>query len=118
MSSFSCCTVHIEPYQTTNHFNCHISSGSENLHSCFTLLFIVLSVTYVFLTFYQYRPDARVIQLIRRMGSRVQPNQKRVLCMNKIDLVKKKKDLVKVSEEFNLPGYERYAFLLKSLESG
>lgn len=32
--------------------------------------------------------------------------------MNKIDLVKKKKDLMKVSEEFKLPGYERFDFLL------
>ncbi|KAF7808520.1 GTP-binding protein ERG [Senna tora] len=62
------------------------------------------------------RPDARVIQLVRRMGSRVQPNQKRVLCMNKIDLVKKKKDLMKVSEEFkNLPGYER-CFMISGLK--
>lgn len=42
------------------------------------------------------------------MGARSIPNQKRVLCMNKIDLVEKKKDLLKVAEEFkDLPGYER-----------
>lgn len=57
-----------------------------------------------------YRPDSRVIRLIERMGSQVNPNQKRILCMNKIDLVEKKKDLLKVAEEFkDLPGYERYA---------
>lgn len=42
------------------------------------------------------------------MGERSIPNQKRVLCMNKIDLVEKKKDLLKVAEEFkDLPGFER-----------
>ncbi|KAF7147075.1 hypothetical protein RHSIM_Rhsim03G0048600 [Rhododendron simsii] len=54
------------------------------------------------------RPDARVITLIKRMGSLVNPKQKRVLCMNKVDLVEKKKDLLKVAEQFkDLPGYER-----------
>lgn len=54
------------------------------------------------------RPDSRVVKLIKRMGERSIPNQKRVLCMNKIDLVEKKKDLTKVAEEFeNLPGFER-----------
>jgi GTPase Era involved in 16S rRNA processing len=42
------------------------------------------------------------------MGERSIPNQKRVLCINKIDLVQKKKDLLKVAAEFkDLPGYER-----------
>ncbi|RHN78104.1 putative K domain, prokaryotic type, K domain-like, alpha/beta protein [Medicago truncatula] len=54
------------------------------------------------------RPDSRVVKLIKRMGERSIPNQKRVLCMNKIDLVEKKKDLTKVAEEFeDLPGFER-----------
>ncbi|KAF7142677.1 hypothetical protein RHSIM_Rhsim05G0150700 [Rhododendron simsii] len=54
------------------------------------------------------RPDARVITLIKRMGSLMNPKQKRVLCMNKVDLVEKKKDLLKVAEQFkDLPGYER-----------
>ncbi|XP_027185429.1 GTP-binding protein ERG [Coffea eugenioides] len=62
------------------------------------------------------RPDSRVIRLIQRMGSQVNPNQKRVLCMNKIDLVEKKKDLLKVAEEFkDLPGYERY-FMISGLK--
>lgn len=49
------------------------------------------------------------------MGSLVNPKQKRVLCMNKVDLVEKKKDLLKVAEQFkDLPGYERLVlFLLK-----
>lgn len=55
-----------------------------------------------------FRPDSRVVRLIERMGSQVNPSQKRVLCMNKIDLVEKKKDLLKVAEEFkDLPGYDR-----------
>ncbi|KAK7273992.1 hypothetical protein RIF29_15061 [Crotalaria pallida] len=62
------------------------------------------------------RPDSRVIQLIKRMGARAIPNQRRVLCMNKIDLVKKKKDLLKVAEEFkDLPGYERH-FMISGLK--
>ncbi|KAI5667216.1 hypothetical protein M9H77_17069 [Catharanthus roseus] len=62
------------------------------------------------------RPDSRVVRLIERMGSQSNPNQKRVLCMNKIDLVEKKKDLLKVAEEFkDLPGYERY-FMISGLK--
>ncbi|KAI9198333.1 hypothetical protein LWI28_014049 [Acer negundo] len=54
------------------------------------------------------RPDSRVVKLIKRMGAEAHPNQKRVLCMNKVDLVEKKKDLLKVVEQFkDLPGYER-----------
>ncbi|KAL5842933.1 hypothetical protein ACOSQ3_013536 [Xanthoceras sorbifolium] len=54
------------------------------------------------------RPDLRVVKLIKRMGAQAHPNQKRVLCMNKVDLVEKKKDLLKVAEQFkDLPGYER-----------
>ena len=34
--------------------------------------------------------------------------------MNKVDLVEKKKQLLKVAEEFeDLPGYERYGSLVK-----
>ncbi|GFY98064.1 GTP-binding family protein [Actinidia rufa] len=55
------------------------------------------------------RPDSRVVKLINRMGAIVNPKQKRVLCMNKVDLVEKKKDLLKVAEQFkDLPGYEKY----------
>lgn len=51
------------------------------------------------------------MNFIKRMGSLVNEKQKRVLCMNKVDLVEKKKDLLKVAEEFkDLPGYERYYF--------
>lgn len=50
----------------------------------------------------------RVINLIKRLGKQAQATQKRVLCMNKVDLVEDKKDLLKVAKEFgNLPGYEK-----------
>ncbi|PSS15792.1 GTP-binding protein like [Actinidia chinensis var. chinensis] len=62
------------------------------------------------------RPDSRVVKLINRMGAIVNPKQKRVLCMNKVDLVEKKKDLLKVAEQFkDLPGYEKY-FMISGLK--
>ncbi|TQD98363.1 hypothetical protein C1H46_015964 [Malus baccata] len=62
------------------------------------------------------RPDVRVIGLIKRMGALPHPVQKRILCMNKVDLVEKKKDLLKVAEEFkDLPGYERH-FMISGLK--
>ncbi|KAA8546892.1 hypothetical protein F0562_003321 [Nyssa sinensis] len=62
------------------------------------------------------RPDSRVVRLIERMGSQVNPKQKRVLCMNKVDMVEKKKDLLKVAEQFkDLSGYERY-FMISALK--
>jgi GTP-binding protein Era len=49
-----------------------------------------------------------VTKLIEHMGSQPHPKQKRILCMNKIDLVEKKKDLLKVATQFkDLPGFER-----------
>lgn len=42
------------------------------------------------------------------MGAEANPKQIRILCMNKVDLVEKKKDLLKVDEQFkDLPGFER-----------
>ncbi|KAE8726048.1 GTP-binding protein ERG [Hibiscus syriacus] len=62
------------------------------------------------------RPDSRVIKLIKRMGAEASPKQTRILCMNKVDLVEKKKDLLKVAEQFkNLPGYER-VFMISGLK--
>ncbi|OWM85727.1 hypothetical protein CDL15_Pgr029150 [Punica granatum] len=62
------------------------------------------------------RPDTRVVKLIERMGAKSHPKQKRVLCMNKIDLVEKKKDLLKVAQQFkDLPAYERY-FMISGLK--
>ncbi len=71
---------------------------------------IVLSLTTwaFFFFFHTYRPDTRVTKLIEHMGSQPHPKQKRILCMNKIDLVEKKKDLLKVATQFkDLPGFER-----------
>ncbi|CAN1190643.1 GTP-binding protein ERG [Linum perenne] len=62
------------------------------------------------------RPDSRVIKLIKKLGEHEDTKQKRVLCMNKVDLVEKKKDLLKVIEQFkDLPGYERQ-FLISGLK--
>ncbi|KAK9133811.1 hypothetical protein Scep_013339 [Stephania cephalantha] len=61
-------------------------------------------------------PDKRVTRLIRHLGAEAPERQKRLLCMNKIDLVEEKKDLLKVAEEFgNLPGYQRY-FMISGLK--
>ncbi|XXG69052.1 hypothetical protein AAC387_Pa06g2011 [Persea americana] len=61
-------------------------------------------------------PDSRVIKLINHLGTHVNPKQKRVLCMNKVDLVKKKKALLKVAKEFgDLPAFERY-FMISGLK--
>ncbi|KAL6196925.1 hypothetical protein ACLB2K_032538 [Fragaria x ananassa] len=62
------------------------------------------------------RPDVRVIKTIKRMGMEPHPTQKRVLCMNKVDLVEKKKDLLTVAEQFkDLPGYDRH-FMISGLK--
>lgn len=62
------------------------------------------------------RPDSRVVRLIERMGSEANPKQKRILCMNKVDLVENKKDLLKVAEQFKeLPGYEKY-FMISGMK--
>ncbi|XP_076914571.1 GTP-binding protein ERG-like [Bidens hawaiensis] len=62
------------------------------------------------------RPDKRVVGLIKQMGSQVNPKQKRILCMNKVDLVENKKDLLKVADQFkDLPGYEKY-FMISGLK--
>ncbi|PPD95226.1 hypothetical protein GOBAR_DD07732 [Gossypium barbadense] len=60
------------------------------------------------LMIHPYRPDSRVIRLIKRMGEEPNPKQIRILCMNKVDLIEKKKELLKVAEQFkDLPGYGR-----------
>lgn len=62
------------------------------------------------------KPDSRVIKLIKKLGGKANPNQKRVLCMNKVDLVENKKNLLKVTGEFaDLPGFERH-FMLSGLK--
>ncbi|KAH0454356.1 hypothetical protein IEQ34_016280 [Dendrobium chrysotoxum] len=62
------------------------------------------------------KSDTRVINLIKNLGANAHHKQKRVLCMNKVDLVEDKKDLLKVAKEFeDLPGYERY-FMISGLK--
>ncbi|EPS72273.1 hypothetical protein M569_02487, partial [Genlisea aurea] len=62
------------------------------------------------------RPDSRVVRLIERMGSDSSTNQKRILCLNKIDLVEKKSELNKALEKFkDLPGYEKH-FLVSGMK--
>lgn len=54
-----------------------------------------------------------MIKLIKNLGAQVHPTQKRVLCMNKVDLVEHKKDLLKVAKEFeDLPAYDRSIIIL------
>ncbi|RWW64604.1 hypothetical protein BHE74_00028141 [Ensete ventricosum] len=61
-------------------------------------------------------PDTRVIKLIKHLGEKVHSKQKRVLCMNKVDMVEDKKDLLKVAKEFaDLPGYDKY-FMISGLK--
>nr|KJB16231.1 hypothetical protein B456_002G218700 [Gossypium raimondii] len=62
------------------------------------------------------KPDSRVIRLIKRMGEEPNPKQIRILCMNKVDLIEKKKELLKVAEQFkDLPGYGRI-FMISGLK--
>lgn len=57
-----------------------------------------------------------MIGLIKQMGSQVNPKQKRILCMNKVDLVEKKKDLLMVVNRFkDLHEYERHPILIFQL---
>eukprot|EP00249_Psilotum_nudum_P012538 c23843_g1_i1 orf=345-1682(+) len=54
------------------------------------------------------RPDKRVSRLVERFGKEECPHPKRVLCLNKVDIIKRKSDLLPLATQFgNLPGYER-----------
>jgi GTP-binding protein Era len=65
------------------------------------------------------RPDPRVISLVKKLGENVHPKQKRVLCMNKVDLIEVKKDLLKVAGEFgHLPGYDEFYMISGMRGSG
>ncbi|KAH9315648.1 hypothetical protein KI387_024275, partial [Taxus chinensis] len=65
------------------------------------------------------RPDTRVIKLVNKVGEKVHPTQKRILCMNKVDLVEVKKDLLKVASDFgNLPGYDKFYMISGMKGSG
>lgn len=95
-------------------FRPDIKFGVENAWSTIDLydLLIVIFDVHRHLT----KPDSRVIKLIKHLGGKVYPKQKRLLCMNKVDLVENKKDLLKVAEEFeDLPGFERY-FMVSGLK--
>jgi GTPase len=75
---------------------------------------MVSALLIIYSQFHICRPDSRVIKLIKRLGAEVNPNQRRILCMNKVDLVEDKKDLLKVAKEFeSLPGYERFSLVCR-----
>lgn len=65
------------------------------------------------------KPDPRVISLVKKLGETVQPKQKRILCMNKVDLIEDKRDLLKVASEFgHLPGYDEFYMISGMRGSG
>ncbi|KAA3465307.1 GTP-binding protein ERG [Gossypium australe] len=83
---------------------------------CYFVFFILIADQILILMIHPYRPDSRVIRLIKRMGEEPNPKQIRILCMNKVDLIEKKKELLKVAEQFkDLPGYGRI-FMISGLK--
>ncbi|XP_024527232.1 GTP-binding protein ERG [Selaginella moellendorffii] len=61
------------------------------------------------------RPDQRVRKLIEKLGEKKDPKQKRILCLNKVDLIRQKRELVPLAQEFgSLPGYDR-VFMISGL---
>ncbi|XP_073100838.1 GTP-binding protein ERG [Elaeis guineensis] len=99
---------HGHPYRADVRVRVESAWSSINLYDLLIVIFDVhrhLSV-----------PDTRVIKLIKNLGAQINPKQKRVLCMNKVDLVEDKKDLLKVAKEFeDLPAYDRY-FMISGLK--
>ncbi|PPS10570.1 hypothetical protein GOBAR_AA10072 [Gossypium barbadense] len=82
------------------------SSLSSFLSNAEVVFFILIADQILILMIHPYRPDSRVLRLIKRMGEEPNPKQIRILCMNKVDLIEKKKELLKVAEQFkDLPGY-------------
>ncbi|KAG0501565.1 hypothetical protein HPP92_001637 [Vanilla planifolia] len=99
---------HGYPYRTDVKVRVESAWSSINLYD---LLIVIFDVSR-----HLTNPDTRVTKLINNLGAKVHPKQKRVLCMNKVDLVEDKKDLLKVSKEFeNLPGFDRY-FMISGLK--
>ncbi|KAJ6841072.1 GTP-binding protein ERG [Iris pallida] len=99
---------HGYPYRTDVKVRVESAWSSINLYD----LLIVIFDVHRHIT----KPDMRVINLIKHLGAQAQPTQKRVLCMNKVDLVEDKKDLLKVANEFEgLPGFQRY-FMISGLK--
>ncbi|KAJ4975076.1 hypothetical protein NE237_000182 [Protea cynaroides] len=96
------------PYKTDMNVRVESAWSSVDLYDVLIVIFDVHR--------HLSKPDKRVIKLIKHLGAQAHPKQKRVLCMNKVDLVEVKKDLLKVGEEFgDLPGYERY-FMISGLK--
>ncbi|KAJ6825740.1 GTP-binding protein ERG [Iris pallida] len=99
---------HGYPYRTDVKVRVESAWSSINLYDALIVIFDV----HRHLT----KPDMRVVNLIKHLGAQEQPTQKRVLCMNKVDLVEDKKDLLKVANEFEgLPGFQRY-FMVSGLK--
>lgn len=54
-----------------------------------------------------HKPDRRVLRLVERLGTEENPYPKRVLVLNKVDIVENKKHLLPLAQQFEkLPGYE------------
>ncbi|KAI3960532.1 hypothetical protein MKW98_022005 [Papaver atlanticum] len=88
-----------------------IAWGSGNLYDVLMVVFDVYR--------HLSKPDKRVIRLINHVVAQVHPKQKRVFCMNKVDLVENNFFLLKVAKEFgDLPGYERYFMIFGLKGSG
>lgn len=104
-----CCFDHIKwSLSRLNTFLYSNFSFSSFLSNAEVVFFILIADQILILMIHSYRPDSRVIRLIKRMGAEPNPKQIRILCLNKVDLIEKKKELLKVAEQFkDLPGYER-----------
>eukprot|EP00250_Pteridium_aquilinum_P009007 c18379_g1_i1 orf=844-2430(-) len=54
-----------------------------------------------------HKPDKRVLRLVERLGTEENPYPKRVLVLNKVDIVEDKRHLLPLAQQFDkLPGYE------------
>ncbi|KAL3699780.1 hypothetical protein R1sor_017802 [Riccia sorocarpa] len=61
------------------------------------------------------RPDRRVKRLVEKIGMEQVVDQKKVLCLNKVDLIEQKRLLLPLAKEFeNLPAYDRI-FMISGL---
>jgi GTPase Era involved in 16S rRNA processing len=59
------------------------------------------------------RRDGRVCRLVEKLGNEVNVSQKKVLCLNKVDLIEPKRLLLPLAEEFGeLPAFDRFDFPL------
>ncbi|KAL2652073.1 hypothetical protein R1flu_020201 [Riccia fluitans] len=61
------------------------------------------------------RPDRRVKRLVEKIGMEQVVDQKKILCLNKVDLIEQKRLLLPLAKEFeNLPAYDRI-FMISGL---